>query len=51
MSETSEFRAINWFTPLRFGFLLALLIFAAFPQVLFNSGEPPVHDSSASWRP
>ena len=36
MSETSEFRAINWFTPLRFGFLLALLIFAAFPQVLLG---------------
>ena len=27
-------RATNWFTPPRFGILLALLIFAAFPQVL-----------------
>jgi len=34
MSETSENRAFNWFTPLRFEILLALLIFAAFPQVL-----------------
>ena len=36
MSETSESRAFNWFTPLRFGILLALLIFAAFPQVLLG---------------
>ncbi|MGA3284290.1 MAG: hypothetical protein ABSD57_07520 [Verrucomicrobiota bacterium] len=36
MSETSETRAFNWFTPLRFGILLALLIFAAFPQVLLG---------------
>ncbi|MGD0252704.1 MAG: hypothetical protein ABSC01_08400 [Verrucomicrobiota bacterium] len=36
MSETSENRAFNWFTPLRFGILLALLIFAAFPQVLLG---------------
>jgi len=36
MSETSEFRAFNRFTPLRFGILLALLIFAAFPQVLLG---------------
>ena len=36
MSETSESRAFNWFTPLRFGFLLALLIFVAFPQVLLG---------------
>src|ERR1700690_4231693 len=34
MSETTERHACNWFTPLRFGILLALLIFAAFPQVL-----------------
>ncbi|HEX7618608.1 MAG TPA: hypothetical protein VF480_07810, partial [Verrucomicrobiae bacterium] len=27
-------RATNWFTPSRFGILLALLIFAAYPQVL-----------------
>jgi hypothetical protein len=36
MSETSESRAFNWFTPLRFGILLALLVFAAFPQVLLG---------------
>jgi hypothetical protein len=36
MSETSEFRPSNWFTPLRFGVLLALLIFVAFPQVLLG---------------
>ena len=36
MSETSESRAPDWFTPLRFGSLLALLIFAAFPQVLLG---------------
>jgi len=36
MSETTENRAAGWFTPLRFGLLLALFIFAAFPQVLFG---------------
>jgi hypothetical protein len=36
MSETSESRASNGFTPWRFGLLLALLIFAAFPQVLLR---------------
>src|SRR5258706_4505403 len=36
MSETTETRAFNWFTPVRFGILLALLIFAAFPQVLLG---------------
>src|SRR5208283_3705697 len=36
MSETSENRAPDWFTPLRFGILLALLVFAAFPQVLLG---------------
>jgi hypothetical protein len=47
MSETSDpacaegsaetgSRAPDWFTPLRFGILLALLIFAAFPQVLLG---------------
>jgi hypothetical protein len=36
MSDTTESRASNWFTPLRFGILLALLIFAAFPQVLLG---------------
>lgn len=36
MSETNETRAFNWFTPLRFGLLLALLIFASFPQVILG---------------
>jgi hypothetical protein len=36
MSETSESRAFNWFAPLRFGILLALLVFAIFPQVLLG---------------
>ncbi len=34
MNETG--RALNWFTPARFGILLALLIFAAFPQVILG---------------
>ena len=34
MSETTDSRASNWFTPLRFGILLAILIFTTFPQVL-----------------
>lgn len=34
MNETG--RAFNWFTPMRFGILLALLIFAAFPQVVLG---------------
>lgn len=34
MSETP--RAFNFFTPLRFGILLALLVFAAFPQVILG---------------
>jgi hypothetical protein len=36
MSETIQPRAPNWFTPFRFGVLLALLIFSAFPQVLLG---------------
>jgi hypothetical protein len=32
MNETG--RAINWFTPVRFGTLLAFMIVAAFPQVI-----------------
>ncbi len=36
MSETNESRASRLFTPCRFGILLALLIFAAFPQVLLG---------------
>ncbi len=34
MNETG--RASNWFTPMRFGILLALMIFAAFPQVILG---------------
>jgi hypothetical protein len=43
MSETTDpgcaeagHRALDWFTPLRFGILLALLISATFPQVLLG---------------
>jgi hypothetical protein len=36
MTESHENRAPDWFTPFRFGVLLALLIFAAFPQVLLG---------------
>ena len=36
MTEPNQNRALDWFTPLRFGLLLALLIFAAFPQVLLG---------------
>lgn len=36
MSEMSGHRAFNWFTPGRFALLLALLIFAAFPQVILG---------------
>jgi hypothetical protein len=36
MSDTTESRAFNWFTPWRFAVLLAVLIFAAFPQVLLG---------------
>src|ERR1700761_5310636 len=38
MIESDENRAADWFTPVRFGLLLALLIFAAFPQVLLGMG-------------
>src|SRR6266516_872380 len=34
MNETG--RALNWFTPLRFGTLLALLVVASFPQVVLG---------------
>jgi len=34
VSETS--RAFNFFTPLRFGILLALLIFASFPEIILG---------------
>jgi len=36
MSDSTEYRAFQWFTPLRFGIFLALLVFAAFPQVLLG---------------
>jgi Bacterial membrane protein YfhO len=36
MSEATENRPCNLFTPLRFGILLAALIFASFPQVLLG---------------
>jgi hypothetical protein len=36
MSETTENRPPDFFTPVRFGILLALLVFAAFPQVLLG---------------
>jgi hypothetical protein len=36
MSDTTASRASNGFTPLRFGLLLALLVLAAFPQVLLG---------------
>ena len=36
MSKPNENRAPDWFTPLRFGLLLALLIFAMFPQVVLG---------------
>ena len=36
MSEPNDNRARDWFTPLRFGILLALLVFAAFPQVILG---------------
>jgi hypothetical protein len=36
MTESNEHRALEWFTPLRFGILLALLIFASFPQVILG---------------
>ena len=36
MIEPDENRAANWFTPLHFGTLLALLVFASFPQVILG---------------
>jgi hypothetical protein len=35
MSDTTN-RASNWFTPRRFGVLLALMVFAAYPQVILG---------------
>jgi hypothetical protein len=36
MTESNENRALNWFTPFRFGLLLALLILASFPQIVLG---------------
>lgn len=36
MSDIDENRAFNWFTPWRFAVLLALLVFASFPQVVLG---------------
>jgi hypothetical protein len=36
MTEPNENRASDWFTPWRFGIFLALLICAAFPQVILG---------------
>jgi hypothetical protein len=36
MSEATENRLCNLFTPLRFGILLAALVFATFPQVILG---------------
>src|SRR3954468_3510784 len=42
MNETG--RASNWFTPLRFGILLALLVIASYPQVFFGGQTFVVRD-------
>ena len=36
MTNTVANRAFNYFTPARFGVLLALLVFATFPQVILG---------------
>jgi Bacterial membrane protein YfhO len=36
MSDIAEHRIFNWFSPSRFALLLALLVFASFPQVLLG---------------
>jgi hypothetical protein len=36
MSEPNKHRAADWFTPVRFGILLSLLVFASFPQVILG---------------
>jgi Bacterial membrane protein YfhO len=36
MSDTAEHKVSNWFTPSRFGILLALLVVASFPQVVLG---------------
>ena len=37
MTDTAANRASNWFTPARFGLLLALLVFAMFPEVVLGT--------------
>ena len=44
MSDTTNSRAFNWFTPWRFAVLLALFVFAAFPQVLLGMQTFVVRD-------
>jgi hypothetical protein len=44
MSEPNDNRASGWFTPLRFGLLLALFVFAAFPQVILGMESFVVRD-------
>jgi hypothetical protein len=36
MTDIAENRAFNWFAPSRFALLLALLVFASFPQVVLG---------------
>ena len=36
MSDTAANHSSHWFTPARFGILLALLVFASFPQVILG---------------
>jgi hypothetical protein len=36
MTESNDNRALDWFTPCRFGVLLAVLVFASFPQVILG---------------
>lgn len=36
MNDSTANRVFNWFTPARFALLLAALIFATFPQVIFG---------------
>ena len=44
MSEPNDNRASGWFTPLRFGLILALFVFAAFPQVILGMESFVVRD-------
>ena len=44
MSEPNQHRAADWFTPARFGILLALFVFATFPQVVLGVESFVVRD-------